>query len=212
MTIDFKKCRETAAGNIITPKARLSFAMYLFDPNPKAKTRDGKLKHTLSVLVPPDADISLLKKAAERVAIEEFGAEKLKSLVEMKRFAMPWLDAFEKSRSEKNPAGEEWMKGWILFRVASVQQPGIVNAKGEKVSDQSEVYSGRWACVSLRPFAWEFDGKYGVSFGLQNIQLLDHDEPIGGGNVRAEDEFEPVDVSDAGGAPAEAASADSVFG
>lgn len=212
MAIDFKKCRETKGGNIITPKARLSYPN-LFTPNARAKTQDGKLKYTLSVLIPPDADIGPLKAAAEKAAIDEFGAEKMKSLVEMKRFNIPWLDAFEKSRTEKNPAGDEQFKGWTLLRVTSLQKPQIVNAKLENVDDESEVYPGRWACVSLRPFAYpaRTGGNAGVSFGLRNVQLLDHDTPLAGSNVQAQDEFEPVDTDGGEDAPSEGATADSVF-
>jgi len=213
---EFNACRETSAGNIITPKARLSYP-YLLDPNPKAKGKDGKLKYTVSILIPPTADISLLKKAAGAAANEEFGAEKVKELMELNKFNVPFLDAFEKSRSEKNPAGDPQFKGWTMLRASSLQKPGLVNAKAENVDDLSEVYPGRWACVSLRPNAYPpiDGGNYGVNFWLQNVQLLDHDTPLAGSAVRAEDEFAPVDTGEGStteDSSGEAASADSVFG
>ena len=80
--VDFNTCVETKSGNIRTPKCRLSY-VYFESPNPKAKvtsgTHAGKLKYTVSLLIPKAADIGMLKRAAEAAAIEEFGAEKFKA-------------------------------------------------------------------------------------------------------------------------------------
>ncbi len=48
-----------------------------------------------------------------------------------------------------------------------------------------------------------------MSFGLQNVQMLEHDEPIGG-RARAESEFEQVDTVESSSGSKQ--SADSVFG
>lgn len=213
MSIDFNTCVATKSGNIRSPKGRLSY-VYFESPNPNAKVTSGnnagKLKYTCSLLLPPTVDISLLKREAERAAVEEFGAEKFKALVESGRFNTPFLDAFQKSRTEKNPAGDEWLKGWTMIRLDSLTRPGIVEANGQPIGDDySGVYSGRWAFVTMNPSAYPAidGGKPGVKFYLGNVQLLDHDERLGGGRPAAEDEFAPVETAD-GGKPA---SADAVF-
>lgn len=190
---DFTKCKVTASGNIISPKARISFPQVF-----TAKKAPGadKEKFSASFLLPPNHDITLLKQAAEKAAKEKWGDKlpaKLKS---------PFLKA-------EDFEYEGYEKGWVLIRATSLQKPGIVNAKAENVDEESEVYPGRWCIASLRPFAYEFNGNRGVSFGLQNIQLLDHDDPIGG-RARAENEFEAVDVAE--NADGSKQSADSVFG
>ncbi len=173
---DFTKCRVSAAGNIITPKARMSF------PNvfvAKAFEEGQKAKFGLSILIPPNADISLLKEAAAKVAKEKWGGklpDKMKN---------PFLKAGEYDTTRD-------FEGWTLIRTTAVSKPGIVNAAGQNVTEESEVYPGRWCSASVRAFAWEMKTGKGVSFGLQNIQLLDHDEPLGG-HARAETEFAPVD-------------------
>lgn len=179
--INFKTCRLTKTGNIITPKCRLSFPNLL-----EARTPPGsdKAKFSVSMLIPPDADIALLKKAAAEAAKEKWG-DKLPN-----KMKSPFLDAGDHEY-------EGYIAGWLLLRASSIQKPGIVNARGEPVSDDAEVYPGRWACVSLRPFCYDTNGNRGVSFGLQNVQLLDHDEPIGG-RARAEDEFEAVGDAEVG--------------
>ncbi len=211
--VDFTTCVETKSGNIRTPKCRLSY-VYLESPNPNAKVTSGnnagKLKYTVSLLIPKTSDISLLKRAAEAAAIEEFSAEKFKALVEAGKFNTPFLDAFKASRTEKNPAGDERMQDFILIRTDSLTKPGILEANGKPIGDDySGVYAGRWAFATLNPSAYPSidGGKPGVKFYLGNLQLLDHDERLGGGRPNAEDEFEPVNVAGAG-----VASTDSVFG
>lgn len=195
MTVDFKKCRVSEAGNIITPKCRMSFPQ-LLEPKAPPGNPDGKKKYNVSLLIPADADISILREAAEKVAKEKWGDKmpaKLKS---------PFLKAEEYEY-------EGYEKGMILLRPSSITKPGIVNAKGEAVAEENEIYPGRWCVASLRAFTYDNSGNRGVSFGLQNIQLLDHDDPIGG-RARAETEFAPVDMPES--ADGTKKSADSVFG
>lgn len=177
--IDFNTCRVSQSGNIITPKARMSFPV-LFDPKPPPGNPEGKKRFGVALLIPAGADLALLQKNAKEVAETKWGVGKLP-----KNLKSPFLDAgaYEYQGYEE---------GWSLIRATTVQKPGIVNAKGENVSDEQEVYPGRWCVASLRAFAYDQAGNRGVSFGLQNIQLLDHDTALGG-RVRAEDEFTPVD-------------------
>jgi hypothetical protein len=194
MSVDLTKCRVSKSGNIITPKARLSFPQMF-----TAKTPPGsdKAKFGCTLLIPPTADISLLIEAAKKCATEKWGAELPKKL------KSPFLKA-------EDYEYEGYEQGWVVLRPTSLQKPGLVDASGNNVDEESQVYPGRWCVASLRPFAYDTNGNRGVSFGLQNVQLLDHDEPIGG-RARAEDEFEPVATAEAGAAGGKA-SADSVFG
>lgn len=188
MSTDEKTCVALQTGNIRSPKGRLSYA-YLLKPNPKSKDKNGNVgtKYTTSLLIPPGCDLKLLKDAATECAREKWG-EKAKTM----NLKSPFLDAAEKM-------GEEW-KGYTLLRLSTPTKPGILNAKGDTVTEPQDVYSGRWAFISMRPFWYDTDGNRGVAFGLGNVQVLDHDEPIGG-RPRAESEFTPVegvDGSDAG--------------
>lgn len=192
--MDLTKCRVAASGNIITAKGRLSFSNTLTEAKEDKK---GKLKFSTSFLLPPTADLTLLIDAVKKCAEDKWGAGKLP-----KNLKNPLLKA-----SDYEYEGYE--EGWVLIRPSSIQKPGIVNAAGQNVSDDSEVYPGRWAALSLRCFAYDVDGNRGVAFGLQNVQLLDHDTNIAG-RTRAEDEFEAVDVP--ANADGSKKSADSVFG
>lgn len=212
MALDFTKSLKLASGNIRTPKGRLSFP-HLQKPNPKAKVTSGdnagRFKYTTSLLLPPTADLSMLKAEAEAALLEEFGPEKVKAWAAADKLKTPFLDAFKASITERNPGGDESLKGWTMIRVDSLDRPGVVEANGQPIGDDySGVYAGRWAFLSLCPSAYPAidGGKPGVKFYIANVQLLDHDAHLGGGRPQAEDEFEAVEI--AGGA----ASTDSVFG
>ena len=189
-----KTCILTAAGTIVTPEGRLSYP-HLFKPNPKAKTQDGRLKYTGSILLPPDSDLMLLRNAANDAVIAEWGSEKSKR---PKNIKAPFLDAYEKSEDEQ-------FKGWTLLRVSTLQQPQVVNGAGLPVSDPSDAYAGRWVRFSVRAGTYTTDTNSGVSFFLSNVQLLRDDEPLAGGKVQAQDEFVPIEGVSGGG------TADDVF-
>lgn len=175
-------CIKTASGTIVTPKGRMSYAQFILRPGDK-KTAKGQDKYSLSLLIPPGSDLTLLKEDASRAIREKFPAlpdHKKKSL------KSPFLDAYEKT-------GDEAFKDWTLLRVSTTVKPAIVDARGQHVSDESEVYSGRWARISVRAGGYDVDGNIGCSFFLSNVQLLDHDEALGGGRSRPENEFVPVE-------------------
>ncbi len=166
------------SGNQRTPKGRLSYP-YLLAPNPKAKTKDGKLKYTCSLVIPPGSDMTTMKLAAAECAKEKWG-EKVTTM----KLKSPFLDAEEKM-------GPEW-KGWTVIRVSTTNQPGVVGPNNSPDGiEPKDIYPGRWAYLTLNPGDYDVDGNRGVSFFLNNVQLLDHDEPIAG-RPRATDDFEAV--------------------
>lgn len=175
---NLNECYKTNAGTTVTAKGRLSYVS-LLRTNPRAKNlKTGQEKYTTSLLLPPGSDLTILRADADAAAKEKWGDNIPKGL------KTPFLDAEDKM-------GEEW-KGWVLLRVSSMNRPAIVDARGMDVTDEVEVYSGRWARLSVRAGAYVSDMNKGVSFFLSNVQLLDHDEPLGGGRINPENEFVPV--------------------
>lgn len=156
---------KTFAGTkVMTPPFRMSFP-HLLKPQ-QIKKQDPK--YSVAMLFPEDADLSKLKKAAKAAAKEKFGKATLKGL------KTPFRDQEEKDFEGYEP-------GCIFITATSERKPGIVDEDVEDVIDPSEVYPGRWAQATVNAYGWEYGGKEGVSFGLQNIQLLDHDENLSGG-------------------------------
>lgn len=192
---DNKATKHDATGNLHTPKCRIAWNS-LFTPKAMKGASPDTAKYDITLLIPKTANIDVLKAAAAEVAKEKFG-DKVKGI----------RSPFRKTDEKDNLADiAEDFPYYITAR--SKDRPGIVGPNGKRVDDPEQVYAGRWAKASIQAFAYDNAGNKGASFGLQNVQLLDHDEPlaIGGSRVAAESEFEAV-----AGAGDDSKSSDSVF-
>lgn len=190
--------------SIRTPEAILSFPNLLV---PRAmKNEDGspagKEKYSASLIFLPNTpakfvnvgtmiDLAELRQAATEVAREKFGS-KLESLVKSGKFKSPF-------RTD----GEQWgyPEGHVFIRATSLQKPGVVSryrgpdGQAQTLTDEEVaelLWSGAIVRATLRPFAYDTAGNKGVSFALNNIQLLGHGERLDG-RKRAADEFEGLD-------------------
>ena len=191
--IDTCHVSETS-GNIITCKGKLFFAKYLYEGNANDK---GKVKYNLEICFKPDADLIGLKNAMGKIALEncDGDADQARNFVN-KRF----IDPNNKPGNGK-PAGKEF-KDWVLIRASSDDIPDFVLPSGKRIIDHSsikgECYSGRWARVTLNPYWLDMKTKEGMIIkglflGLQNVQLLDHDTPIGFVKPEGAEEFGAVE-------------------
>lgn len=180
-------CKELATGNLRTCPVRLSYPN-LFKPG-KVLEAGQEPKYSAALLFPLGADVKLLREAAQHVAVEAFGSK-----ASAMRLHMPFRDQAEKAGGDDD-GKSGYVPGAVFFNCSSKQRPGIIGPDGAPISDESRVYPGVWALVTVRPFAFNHGVKKGVSFGLQNVQIIADDDRIGGGRPRAEAEFEPLDAS-----------------
>lgn len=195
-TVDMNKCHIAKSGNIITPKGRLSYAQFLLEPQERTYEDSGKKAkvYSMNLLLPPGSDLMELKKKMGKIALEKCDGDqkRAKSFVD-KRF----LDPNNLPQGGK-PMGEEF-EGWTLIRATSSYKPKFAYPNGKEIPAEeieNELYSGRWARVTINPY-WTANKKNpGVCLGLQNVQLLDHAENLGANIPDAEDEFDAVDGSD----------------
>jgi hypothetical protein len=205
MTIDMNTCHVAKSGNIITPKGRLSYAQFLIEAQERTYEDSGKTVkvYSTNLLIPPGADLSELKKKMAKIAMEKLDGDKTRtqSFVN-KRFLNP-----NDLPQGGKPMGEEF-EGWTLIRATSSYKPKFAYPNGKEIPEAeiaNELYSGRWARVTINPY-WTSNKKNpGVCLGLQNVQLLDHAENLGVAIPNAEDEFESVE----GGAEAGSTVSDS---
>ena len=210
MSIDLTKCRELASGNIATCKGRMSYAQYTIGGQ---LNKQGKMVWNGALLVPPNCDFTLLKNKMGVIALDKLDGDetRAKKMVE-KRF----LDPNDLPNGGK-PAGPEF-KGWTLIRCSSQQAPDFAGPDGKKIPPEQvarEAYSGRWASFSVNPYWSSNDENPGVFIGLQNVQLLDHDDNLGAVKARADDEFgavEGVDTGEATQSEVQASNVDAMFG
>lgn len=161
---------------IVTARGRLSFPS-LFEMR---TNEDGNSRYEANLLLPPGFDAKPLLKALKDVAIEEFGPED--DWPEKMRRPEDVVRTLKKAQmSDKTGmpmAGYE--AGWTVLPAAhSKNQPQVVDALKEPITDPKQAYGGRWARFAVRPFAFRNKSK-GVSLSLVYVQLLKHDTPFGG--------------------------------
>jgi hypothetical protein len=189
------------ADNLITPEFRAAFISVFRATS--MKNADGsvnKPKFSIRAAFPPTAKLDALKKEAEMAAREKWGDKIPKTL----------RSPFRTNEELENPIvgiGDDWII--MSFSANEDRRPGIVDSKLQDIIDDADVYSGAWYRAQVRAFAYENAGNKGVSFGLQNVQKLRDDDPLGNGRIPASKAFEPVDVPAAAGG---GKTATSIFG
>lgn len=199
--VDLTKCEKSPSGNVVTAKGRGCYPNLFEAVLPQGETDVKKKRFQISVVFPTAADLGLLNEAVEAAAVAEWGEDYKKKF----KVRKPFL------KTEDHPKiGVNAAEFPVLIRTNSPTRPQIVRADKSVVGDdqRDEVYAGRWMRISVRPYTYDHKtGGKGVSLGLQNVQLLDHDEPLAAMRPNADEEFAPVEV--AGGSSGKAA--DSLF-
>lgn len=174
----------------VTGKVRFAFVNIF---TPRMNEMSGKEEYTLTLLI-DKRDKETLKKfndAAEKAAEEYWGKKRPGTISNtLKDGDSPEID--EKYADMYN--------GNYFVRLSSKTQPGIVDQRLNPILDSSELRSGDYGRVSLAAYAYgrgsaqkksSFDP--GITYFLNNVQLLEKGEPLGGGKSRAEDDFDIVD-------------------
>lgn len=193
-------CQIAPSGNVITPAGRLCYPNLFQAKLPKGETDQEKAKFQTSMVFPKNVDLSLLNTLVEETAVAQWGPDYKKKY----KVRKPFL------KTEEHPKiGVDAEVFPILIRSNSPTRPQIIRANKSPVTEKEaeDVYAGRWARLSLRAYSYDHPtGGKGVSLGLQNVQLLDHDEPLAQMRPPAEDEFEAIEISGEG-----SLAADSLF-
>lgn len=172
------------ADNIITPEFRAAFiSVFKATAQKQQDGTMGKAKFSIRAAFPPTADMSSLKLQASLAAAEKWG-DKIPKVMR---------SPFRTNGELENPVvgiGDDWVI--MTFSANEDRKPGLVGPSCQDIIDDSEVYSGAWYRCQVRAYAYDTAGNKGVSFGLQNVQKLRDDDPIGGGRTPANKAFEPV--------------------
>lgn len=172
----------------ITPYATISFP-HLFSPKSRGDTNQEPV-YSCSLLFDIHAqkspEFKALQEGCITTAKDRFGAS-----ADLKKLKFPFKDAGEKA--DKYQGYED---GIIVCEAWSKQKPGIVDARNQRVLLPEQVYAGQLVRAQIKPFAWDVSGKKGVSFGLNNIQIVKHDAPRIDGRVAPEKAFDLIDDPD----------------
>lgn len=94
-------------------------------------------------------------------------------------------------RGEEKEQYQGYGPGVIFVSATTTTKPGLVDQSCTRIIEPADFYAGCYAQATVNAYAWEYMGKTGVSFGLQNIQKVKDGEPFGG-RTMAEDDFNAV--------------------
>lgn len=201
--LDTTKCNKTKDGAILLPKGRLSYAgENLFTlHNMEGETDPDKRRYSTSVILKGDVDLKLALDLVNETARAKWGQDCFEKFKIKKPFLK--LEDYPKMR-------ELFDQGFkTMIRLASKTRPQVVLADGRTPAGVEDAFSGRWAIISVNAFTYDHKtGGKGVSLGLQNVQLLELDDRLGGNRAKAEDQF--ADFS-AGADATAGASSDDIY-
>ena len=179
-----RKKKEDLTIKVVLGPCRLSFP-HLFTPQ---ETDNGD-RYQANFLFPPNwtkqPDYKKFQDALYDVMEDMFGKE----------------DDWPRGRNDRGPKEvvrdadekdyEGYKKGWYFIKAASRDPVGIVDANREEVTNEREVYGGRWCRISVTVKAYDNKSR-GVGVYLNSVQVLDHDEQFGGRGP-AKNDFEDWD-------------------
>lgn len=173
--------------NVTTGEVRLSYA-HLFKPY--AAMQGQEEKYSVTVLVPKTdtatmARIQAAIDAAKQKGIADKWNGQCPPIV-----PTPVYDGDGTRPSDGMPFGAECKGHWVFTTSAKADYPPeVVDAMGNPIINQSEVYSGMYGRVNVTFYPYAFGGKKGIGCGLGPVQKLRDGEPLGGGHVSAAQAF-----------------------
>ncbi len=166
---------------VTTGKVRLSY-VHLSQPH---GMEGNEPKYSASVIFSKD-DTENLKAIKEAInEAKEQGKSKFGGKIPA-NIKTPLRDG-----DEERPDDEAYANSYFL-NANSKNKPGIVDINVHPILDESEIYSGVYARLTLNFYAYSASGNKGIAAGLGNVQKLADGEPLGG-FTRAEDEFEAIE-------------------
>ena len=197
-----------ATDSIVTVPFRLAFPEVF---TPKAATEGGAEKFSITMLFPKDGSALIpampgngileLRKLALAAVKDKWGEDKTKwpasfKTLDFKTYVSP-------NGKDGWPIRDGDLVEWDGFpdqffaRATSRFAPGLVNQKLQPILDKSAVYGGLICRAQINAYAYDTNGNKGVTFGLNNLQILKDDGTIFGGRQNPAEVFDAF--GDAGG-------------
>ena len=180
------------ATEVVTGEVRMSF-VHVFKPY--AYTQGSEEKYSVTILLPKtDVDTKARIDAAIEAA-KQMGKEKWNGVIPPV-CPDPVHDGDGVKPSDGLPFGQECKGCWVFTASSKADYPPeVVDAKGNPIISQSEMYSGVYGRASINFYAYNANGNKGIACGLNNLQKIRDGEPLGG-KAKAEDDFATEDDDD----------------
>lgn len=169
---------------VVTNEVRLSYAN-VWEPK---SINGNEPRYSVSIIIPKSdkETIDLINQAVDNAITEgvaKFGGKKPNK----NAIKLPLRDG-DTEREDEAYADS------YFINCNSRTAPQIVGEDRRPITDETEVYSGCYARVSVSFYAFNTNGNKGIAVGLGNIQKIRDGEPLGGGRISASCDFgEPDD-------------------
>lgn len=176
---------------VVTGDVRLSFPK-LFEPEPNDQ---GVLKFSTMFMFPKSDKDTLAKLRAAEKAAHSLAKEKFPGFPAKPASVIKDGDGEDSNGEPYADKYPERAGQWFLsVSTGTKYPPKVVNGQLQPILDQSEIYPGVWARVSLNAYGYVHkSGKKGITFGLGNVQKIRDDEHLGGVGGSVEDDFDVFD-------------------
>ena len=178
-------------GNIFSGPVRLAFAN-IFKPG-KPNNEGGEGKFGAALLLPPGTDTKVFQEAwvaAAKVGFPQNWDAQGKPV----GLHIPFHRQDEKAFGPKPLAG--YTPDCVVFSVTSKFKPPVVDVNMNPIVDETRVYSGVWAFVSMNTFKYgPPNPKKGISFGLQTVMIIADDTKLSGGGGNPQTDFADIKIT-----------------
>ncbi len=190
---------------LTTPEARLSWP-HLFTPR---KDDRGKDKWDCVLVLPKPFDKAPFNAIVKAACIAAYGAD-FAALVKAGKLSLPKIKDGDLTKPD-----DPTFANAVYFEAHSARRPGIVDQTVQAIPDTEahRLYAGCYVRAAIRAYAYDYKNaegktvKKGISFGLQNVQLLRDGDPLGSGMDAGNDFSAVAPVQGAAAARGRAAAA-----
>lgn len=209
----------TAAKNnptyMVTGKVRASYFFGIIPAKDKDDDGNEKIKFRTQLIIPKTDKVTLdkIKACCAAVTKDPKALQKWGGTVPGK-LNLPLRDGDTETGEDGKPLPKDIYGGCYFMNVGTTDKPGVLGPDGEPpymVNDEGKpkiddefggfryhpqfIVSGDYVRVSLKFYGYKNKGNKGITAGLNNIQLLQKGQQIGG-RRRAEDDFADGFVDD----------------
>jgi hypothetical protein len=191
--------KNTFSAKIKTPLFKAAFVR-VFDHTAEVDKKTGKKSWGLVAILPKGTNISAIEGAVREAAEKNWG-KKIDVIMKHKNFKNPMKTGDEFRSREDGELYNGFAEDDICFKIGSKsKKPGIVDRLARVIIDDegttlvdkkndvydvvptNKVYSGCHFFATMTAMAFEHeDGAQGVTFLLENLQLVKQGESLGGG-------------------------------
>jgi len=153
---------------------------------PRAVEAGQEEKYSIAMLFDKDTDLSHMEEMAMNAAINKFGEDKARKLIEAGMLRSPFRKGWLEKPDDPH-AGDK-----IFCNARSKDQPEVVMVSGSEVvpvMNKLDFYAGCTALAVVTFFGYDVAGNKGVAMGFDSVCKIAEGERIGGTRRPAKEEF-----------------------